>query len=89
MAFEEANDAVVSERSIFSEIRIIKFFSLFHGIHIWGSNTLGGKNKLITYTHIHIHTQTRVKYGNPCCTCMPRGLIISLSISHATKIVLG
>ena len=55
MAFEEANDAVVSERSIFSEIRIIKVFSLFHGIHIWGSNTLGGKNKLITYTHTYTH----------------------------------
>ena len=35
MAFEEANDAVVSERSIFSEIRIIKVFSLFRGIHIY------------------------------------------------------
>ena len=56
MHSRQANDAVVSERSIFSENHDYKSFSTYVPI-FRGLDARGGR-KLRTNTHTHIHTHT-------------------------------
>ena len=75
---KQANDAVASERSIFSENHDYKsFFRVAVNTYVpifRGLDARGGR-KLRTDTHTHIHTHTRDNYSNPRCAHARRGLI--------------
>ena len=65
MAFEEANDTIAPERSIFNEKQDYKSFLRIHVPIFWNLDVRGGR-KLITNTH----TCTRDNYYNPHCARM-------------------
>ena len=66
----QANDAVVSERSIFSEnLDYKRFFRVAVYTIFRGLDARDGR-KLRTETHTYTHT--RDNYSNPCCACAPR-----------------
>ena len=75
----QANDAVASEPSIFSENHDYKSFPC-RGEHlrtyILGSRCAWWQKTTNRHTHTHTHTHTRDNYSNPCCAHARRRLII-------------
>ena len=76
----QANDAVASEPSIFSEnhdyksffrVAVNTYVPIFRGLDARG----GRKLRIDTHTHTHTYTQTRDNYSNPRCAHARRGLI--------------
>ena len=66
MAFKEANDAIASEQSIFSENQDCKsFLCVTMNLYVpifWGLDAHGGR-KLITCTHTCTHTSPQCAYA--------------------------
>ena len=69
----QANDAVASEQSIFSEnhdnksflcVAVNTYVPIFRGLDVCGGRKLR--------TNTHIHTYTRDNYSNPRRACAPR-----------------
>ena len=81
----QTNDAVASERSIFSENHdYIKVFPC-RGEHVhtyisgtrcmWWQKTTNRQTDTDTHTHTHTYTHTRDNYNNPRCAHARRALM--------------